>query len=239
MVHLTFVYASNPWTIDYRPWFITFRIFVEMTIKNIIFDYGNVIFEINFQHTQEAFSKLGIKNISTFFAHKNHNPLFDAFEVAGISAADFRDGIRTGANNQLLTDAEIDSAWNSLLIGVSANNHDVLLEVKEKYRTFLLSNNNEIHYNWIIDHIKSNYNITNYDHLFEKAYFSHLMQLRKPNLNIFEQVIKENSLNPSETLFIDDSPQHIEGAKKAGLQTLLMDVHPEKLNDFLHQHGLL
>ena len=65
------------------------------------------------------------------------------------------------------------------------------------------------------------------------------MELRKPNVNIFEQVIKENNLNPSETLFIDDTPQHIEGAKKAGLNTLLMDVHPENLANFLKQHHIL
>jgi FMN phosphatase YigB (HAD superfamily) len=208
-------------------------------IKNIIFDYGNVIFEINFKHTQAALLQLGITNVEEFFAHKNHNPLFDNFETAGISPAEFRAGIRTAANNPNLTDAQIDEAWNSLLIGVSGNNHEVLLEVKEKYRTFLLSNNNEIHYDWIINYLKKEFGIDNYDNHFEKAYFSQHMRLRKPNVNIFDQVVKENNLNPSETLFIDDSPQHIEGAKKAGLHTLLMDVHPEKLRDFLHQHHIL
>lgn len=208
-------------------------------IKNIIFDYGNVIFEINFERTQNALLQLGITDPGKFYGHKNQNPIFDNFEMAGVSPAEFRAEIRKAANNEQLTDHEIDAAWNSLLIGVSANNHDVLLAVKAKYRTFLLSNNNEIHYNWIIKHIQEKYGINNYDDFFEKAYFSQLMKLRKPNVNIFEQVIKENNLNPAETLFIDDSPQHIEGAKKAGLHTLLMDVHPEKLADFLKQNQIL
>lgn len=207
--------------------------------KNIIFDYGNVIFEINFKRTQNALFQLGITNSEEFFAHKAHNSLFDNFEMAGISEDEFRAGIRTAANNPSLTDAQIDDAWNSLLIGVSANNHDVLLTVKEKYRTFLLSNNNEIHYKWIVNYIKKEFGIDNYDSFFEKAYFSQIMKLRKPNVNIFEQVIKENNLNPAETLFIDDSPQHIAGAKQAGLHTLLMDVHPEKLEDFLKQHQII
>lgn len=208
-------------------------------LKNIIFDYGNVIFEINFERTQSALLQLGITNVEAFFAHKNHNQLFDDFETNTISANEFRAGIRKAADNNDLTDQQIDDAWNSLLIGVSANNHDVLLEMKTKYRTFLLSNNNEIHYNWIIKHINENYNIDNYNDYFEKAYFSHLMNMRKPNVNIFELVILENNLNPAETLFIDDSPQHIEGAKKAGLHTLLMNFHPEKLADFLKFHQLL
>lgn len=208
-------------------------------IKNIIFDYGNVIFEINFARAQHAFEKLGIVNIQDFFAHKNHNPLFDDFETATITPIQFREGIRAAAANMSLNDQEIDDAWNSLLIGVSGNNHEVLMEVKNKYRTFLLSNNNEIHYEWIINYLKTNFEIENYDSFFERAYFSQQMRLRKPNLNIFEQVIKENNLNPKETLFIDDSPQHIEGAKKAGLTTLLMDVHPVELNNFLRKNNIL
>ncbi|MES2419234.1 MAG: HAD family phosphatase [Bacteroidota bacterium] len=208
-------------------------------IKNIIFDYGNVIFEINFKRTQTALLQLGISNIEDFFAHKKHHPLFDDFETASITATQFRAGIRIAAHNPSLSDQQIDDAWNSLLIGVSANNHDVLLAVKNKYRTFLLSNNNEIHYDWIIAYLKATFGLDNYDNHFEKAYFSQQLHLRKPSVAIFEQVIKENNLNPSETLFIDDSPQHIEGAKKIGLQTLLMDVHPEKLEEFLKQHHLL
>ena len=208
-------------------------------IKNIIFDYGNVIFEIDFNITQQALKELGITDIQAFFAHKGHNSLFDEFETAAISPAQFREGIRVAANNPTLTDKEIDNAWNSLLIGVSGNNHDVLMEVKNRYRTFLLSNNNEIHYNWIVDYLKSTFQIENYDSFFEKAYFSQQMRLRKPNVNIFEQVLKENDLNPEETLFIDDSPQHIAGAKKAGLHTLLMDVHPAELVNFLHHHKIL
>jgi putative hydrolase of the HAD superfamily len=50
--------------------------------------------------------------------------------------------------------------------------------------------------------------------------------LRKPNSEIFEFVCRENNLNLSTTLFIDDSIQHIEGAKKCGLQTL--HLKPEK-----------
>lgn len=208
-------------------------------IKNIILDYGNVIFEIDFKHTQNALYQLGISDVEHFFSHKSHHQLFNDFETANITAEKFRNGIRNAANNQGLSDTEIDNAWNSLLIGVSANNHDILLNLKDKYRTFLLSNNNEIHYNWIIAYLKNEFKMENYDQHFEKAYFSQLMGLRKPNAAIFEQVMIENNLNPAETLFIDDSPQHLEGAKKLGIHTLLMDVHPKNLNIFLKQHQIL
>src|SRR5690606_5600100 len=142
-------------------------------IKNIIFDYGNVIFEIDFVRTQNALLQLGITDVQQFFAHKNHNEIFNDFETGSITPAQFRNEIRRAANNPSLTDEQIDSAWNSLLVGVpSPAVHDTLLKVKEKYRTFLLSNNNEIHYNWIVDYLKREYNVADNNHLFEKAYYS-------------------------------------------------------------------
>lgn len=207
--------------------------------KNIIFDYGNVIFAIDFERTQNALSQLGISNISDFFAHKGHHKIFDDFETGSISPAEFRDGIRAIARKTELTDQQIDDAWNSLLIGVSGKNHEVLLAVKQKYRTFLLSNNNQIHYNWIMDYLQKEFGLANYDDHFEKAYFSQHTTMRKPNPAIFEMVLKENNILATETLFIDDSPQHIEGAKKAGLHTLLMDVHPENLHRFLISNHIL
>ncbi|WP_443939448.1 HAD family hydrolase [Pedobacter sp. MW01-1-1] len=208
-------------------------------IKNIIFDYGNVLFDIDFRIAQASFQKLGIADVETFFAHKAHHALFDDFETGAITPAEFRAGIRAAANKPELSDQQIDDAWNSLLIGTHAQNHAMLLSIKDKYRTFLLSNNNEIHYNWIIDYLMKNFDLPNLDNHFEKAYFSQHMKLRKPHVPIFEQVIKENNLNPAETLFIDDSPQHIEGAKKAGLHTLLMTEKPEKLTEFLQEKGIL
>jgi len=208
-------------------------------IKNIIFDYGNVIFDIDFRIAQASFQKLGITDVETFFSHKAHNRLFDDFETGAISPAEFRAGIRAAANQPQLTDQQIDDAWNSLLIGTIQQNHDLLLEVKSKYRTFLLSNNNEIHYDWIINYLQATFKINNYDDYFETAYFSQHMKLRKPNTNIFEQVLKENNLNPAETLFIDDSPQHIAGAEKVGLNTLLMTEKPAQLATFLKANGIL
>ncbi len=209
-------------------------------IKNLILDYGNVLFEIDFNRAQESFTKLGIKDIENFFSHKSHHSLFNDFETGFISPDQFRDGIREISGNNSLTDQEIDYAWNSLLIGIPDYSiHELLLELKTKYRLFLLSNNNEIHYQWIMQYLLEKWNLRNYDDHFEKAYFSQQMLLRKPNREIFERVIHEQGLNPEETLFIDDSPQHIEGAKLVGLNTLLMDVKPVMLRQFLINNHIL
>ncbi|HAL83421.1 MAG TPA: HAD family phosphatase, partial [Mucilaginibacter sp.] len=87
---------------------------------------------------------------------------------------------------------------------------------------FLLSNINQIHYDFIMDYLKIEFGFDGNSHLFEKTYYSHLVGKRKPDAAIFEQVLNENNLNPAETLFIDDSPQHIATAQKLGIQTYLM-----------------
>ncbi len=207
-------------------------------IRNIIFDYGNVIFAIDFGKAQQAFSDLGIRDVAGIYAHKNQDPLFDDFDRGMISSAGFRDGIRRLAGNPELTDGQIDRAWNALLLGVPEGNHELLLQCREKYHTFLLSNNNEIHYTWILDHLQNEYGLQGNDSFFEKSYYSHLVGMRKPAPEIFELVIRENNLLPDETLFIDDSPQHLDAARKFGIQTALLSS-PKELGALLQGRGLL
>lgn len=190
-------------------------------IKNIILDYGNVIFMIDFQRLKQAFTDLGIPNVDDVFAHSGQIALFDDFDKGRISSAEFRDGIRNLANKPSLTDSEVDAAWNALLVGVPAKMHELLMRLKGQCRTFLLSNNNEIHYAYCMEHIKQTYGVKDNSQFFEKTYYSHLMGMRKPDSEIFEKVLTENELVPHETLFIDDSPQHLAAAQNMGIQVEL------------------
>ncbi len=207
-------------------------------IKNIIFDYGNVIFNIDFNRVAEAWKRLGINNAHEFYGHRQQDPVFNLLERGEISEADFRDRIREISHKPELTDEQIDDAWNQIFVGIPKGNHELLLKLKDKYRTFLLSNINAIHYNYVHKYLQQKFGMANNDDLFEKVYYSHLVGKRKPDAEIFEQVINENNLNPAETLFIDDSPQHLETAKKLGLQTYLMTA-PDNIQDFFKREGIV
>ncbi len=190
-------------------------------VKNVILDYGNVIFMIDFPKVRQAFMDLGIKNVDEFFGHHGQDSLFDAFDKGEISVPEFRDGVRKKADRYDLSDEQIDTAWNSLLIGVPEGKHEILENLRDNYRTFLCSNNNELHYAYCMNHIQEKYGVPSNDVFFERTYYSHLEGLRKPDAAIFERVLEQNNLIPEESLFIDDSPQHLEGAKKIGIQTVL------------------
>ncbi|SEO83902.1 HAD family phosphatase [Mucilaginibacter sp. OK283] len=206
-------------------------------IKNIIFDYGNVIFNIDFRKAQQGWNQLGISNAAEFFGHKQQDEIFDKFDRGEVSAEEFRDYIRQKSGNSSLTDEQINGVWNSMLLGIEPGNHELLLDLKTKYRTFLLSNINAIHYDHIMAYLKKDFGFDGNGHLFEKAYYSHLMGKRKPEARIFQLVLNENNLNPAETLFIDDSPQHLAGAEKLGIQTLLM-TRPDTIQQFFKRSGL-
>lgn len=207
-------------------------------IKNIIFDYGNVIFLIDFDKAQHSFTELGVKNVEKFFAHSGHHEIFNQFEKGEINAAEFRNAIRHIAEMPQLTDAQIDATWCSLLIGVPPVNHEILLKAKANYRTFLLSNINEIHLTHIENYLQRTFGIASNDGFFEKVYYSHLIGMRKPNRDIFEHVLADSNLYPAATLFIDDSPQHLETAAGLGLTTHLMTAE-DSLEKFIYGSGLL
>ncbi|MGE8379397.1 MAG: HAD family hydrolase [Sphingobacterium sp.] len=207
-------------------------------IKNIVLDYGNVIFMIDFVKLKVAFTQLGIENVDEVFGHHGQSALFDDFDKGKIDAKQFRDGIREVTKNPALTDTEIDAAWNSLLIGVPKGYHELLLQLKDKYRTFLLSNNNAIHYAYCMNDIQEKYGVADNAGFFEKTYYSHLVGMRKPDAEIFELVMAEQQLNPVETLFVDDSPQHLAAAKQLGWHTALC-TKGKPLQLILAEFGLL
>ncbi|WP_134088602.1 HAD family phosphatase [Olivibacter sp. XZL3] len=207
-------------------------------IENIIFDYGNVIFMIDFARAHKAFTDLGIKEVEKVFAHTAQSALFDDFDMGKISADEFRNGIRALTGKSDLTDEQINAAWNALLIGVPAGRHDLLLQIKSRYNTFLLSNNNEIHYGFIMDYLKKEFALEDNSGFFVKDYYSHLLGMRKPNIDIFEYVLHAHQLIPEKTLFIDDSPQHLATAKKLGIQTELLTA-PDTLEQLIERRKLL
>jgi FMN phosphatase YigB (HAD superfamily) len=207
-------------------------------IKNIIFDYGNVIFHIDFNKVAQAWKDLGITNAHEFYGHRQQDDVFNALETGQISPEAFADRIRELTGKPELTNEQINYAWNQIFIGIPKGNHELLLQLKGKYRTFLLSNINAIHYDYVHDYLKREYGMDDNSGLFEKTYYSHLVGKRKPDAEIFEQVLQENNLDPAETLFIDDSPQHLETAKKLGLQTYLMTA-PDNIRQYFKINGLL
>lgn len=159
--------------------------------------------------------KLGIDDFDTMYSQAAQSDLFDAIETGRISPQQFINGMLDFLPGHV-TPNQVVHAWNAMLLDIPVERIEFLLELKKTHSIFLLSNTNSIHIDvalreWDQTSTSSIYNT------FHKVYFSHEMGMRKPDVEIFERVCTEQGLIPSETLFIDDSIQHVEGARKAGL----------------------
>lgn len=199
-------------------------------IKNIIFDLGGVIINIDYALLIEAFSKIGLPHFESFFSQKEQKKLFDLYEKGMISSQEFREELKKHCKPDT-TDADIDFAWNAMLLDLPKERLDFLIRMKRNYRTFLLSNTNEIHMIFINNYLKKQFEINNLNEHFEKVYLSYEVKMRKPDAEIFELILNQNNLSKEETLFIDDSVQHIESAIGLGISAVLLDVKKESVID--------
>lgn len=187
------------------------------SIKNIIFDFGGVICDLDIKRTEKRFLEMGLKSFDTDYSISERDDLFRRLESGRLPVQEFRDSLKHFFSRPV-TDNEIDEAWNALLLDIPEKRIHLLEEIRKDYRIFLLSNSNDIHYHKFLSDFTKNFGYQDFDKLFEKAYFSFQIHLQKPGREIFEYVLKTSGLNPSETLFIDDSIQHVEGAIKAGMR---------------------
>ena len=185
-------------------------------IKSIIFDLGAVLLNISYQKTIEEFDKLGIKNSSTFYSKKLQTNIFNLLETGEISESDFIKEIQRHCTEA--TDTQILYAWNAMILDLPLHRVELLKQLKKDFNLYLLSNTNSIHITEFENKIGSK-QYKEFYQLFDKVYYSHKIGHRKPNAEAFQLIIEENNLIAEEILFIDDSPQHIEGAKKLGIKT--------------------
>lgn len=189
---------------------------LKTDIKNIIFDLGGVILNIDYHLTSQAFKNLGLADSDNNYSQAKQSHLFDRLETGVVEPEQFRQQLKSYFS-QTVSDAELDTAWNAMLLDLPQERIDLLKELSKKYRLFLLSNTNIIHYQAYSSYLKKTFGKMIFDEIFEKQYLSFKIGMRKPDKEIFELVLNENKLLASETLFVDDSIQHIEGAEKTGI----------------------
>ena len=185
-------------------------------IKNIIFDLGGVILDIDENMAVHELKKLGVADL--YHARQEEFRALDTrFECGIISAATFRKRVKQLFEIPKLSDADFDYVWNSVLLDIPRERIQALEEVKEHYNIFLMSNTNEIHYDLYVRDLQLRFGYKEFDALFHKSYFSFAEHLEKPDPCFFELILDHEHLLPEETLFIDDTEANIKVAKSLGI----------------------
>lgn len=206
-------------------------------VKNIIFDFGGVLYRIRYQNIPEAFSKCGIPHFEEIYSKQHQNEVMDQYEEGLISTEEFRDYIRS-LTSYPITDRQIDDCWNAILLGFPKEHEKMLQKASRHYKLYLFSNTNQLNYDKFRADMRDQFGYDIFDRYFQKCYFSQLLHIRKPKAEGFRLIIQENGLVPEETLFIDDSPQHLAGASECDLQTLHLQDGMDITNLF-DENGLL
>ena len=197
-------------------------------LRNIAFDFGGVIVDLDREEAVQAFIRLGLENAGRILDKYHQTGIFQELEEGKLSEESFREklGILCG---KTLEREEVRQAWMGFVSGMDIRKLDYIAQLRQRgYHTFLLSNTNP----YLMDYWARTPQFTpqgnSIDAYFDKLYLSFEMGCMKPEPEIFRQMIKDAQIRPEETLFIDDSTSNIAAGKNAGLQTF----QPENASDW-------
>lgn len=198
-------------------------------IKNLIFDLGGVIINLDISRSFQQFALLGDMTLVQMNHIAESNPLFNNYEKGLITSFQFRMGIREILKKDV-TDKEIDTAWNAMLLDIPLERLKFLERLKPHYKMLVLSNTNEIHITEFDKIAKKVFGAGNYQLLFDTIYYSHLVNMRKPDSEIYQFVLQENNIKAEETLYLEDNHENIVSSKKLGFITYEVPTNQLDLN---------
>jgi glucose-1-phosphatase len=189
-------------------------------IRNIIFDLGDVILNIDVPIASKSFGELSGKEQVEIMKIFKENDLFRQFETGVLDEPTFRNYVREILNLPDLSDEAIDTAWNSLLLDLPPERVELLKKLSQNYRLFLLSNTSSIHITQVNKILKASTGVERLGDLFETVFLSYEMGLMKPDPRIYTQVLEQAGLVAEETLFLDDNADNIKAASQVGIETI-------------------
>ncbi len=198
---------------------------IQEGIKNIIFDLGGVILDLDVDKTYHQFSKLSGMPVPQLKKMAAEVSFFNEYERGSISDEGFRKELGSFLRSNV-SDWQIEEAWNAMLGSLPKARVDLLKKISGKIRIFLLSNTNNIHLQCFTKIAEDTLGSSLWGDLFEKTYYSHLIKMRKPDTAIYSHVLHENNLLAGETLFLDDNLANLQGATTLGIQTFHVK-HPD------------
>lgn len=209
---------------------------MSANIKNIIFDLGGVVLDIDESIVYKELEKMGIS--TSELAHsKEFMDIMSKFDTGIYTAPTFRKKTKAFLGQEKMTDQKFDSIWNSMLLDIPRERIEAIEKVRKHYKIFLMSNSNVIHYDLYVRDLQLRFGYNEFDELFNKSYFSFAEHLEKPDPRFFELILDHEHLLPEETLFIDDTAENIKVAKSLGINTY--HISREELVRNLFENGVL
>lgn len=185
-------------------------------IHNIVFDFGNVLFDLDLLAFEREMEVLTGGKFAAAKETLLRERVFELYETGGVGTEEFVEKIARASG---IAPGQVQDAWNAIFIGMPRPRLEMLLRLRQRYKVFLLSNINELHERWIAEYMLREHRIRDYEsRYFDGVYFSHLLRLRKPTREVFEYVLADAELLPEQTIFFDDLPENVAAAQSFGIQ---------------------
>lgn len=184
-------------------------------IKNIIFDLGGVLLNINPLLSLMELEKISGIGKDVLIVKFVEEKIFEKFDTGSLNPAQFRSKL-CQILNRSVSDSEIDRSWNELLLDFPLPRVELLQGLRKNYRVFLLSNTNSIHFDYYTHEFYENYGIRMED-LFDTLFLSYEIGIHKPDAGIYTHVLRHAGIEASESVFFDDSLVNIEAAALQGI----------------------
>ena len=186
-----------------------------MAIKSIVFDLGNVIIDLDYPRHFEAMKDIFGDRWDGESYPESVEDVLIRYEKGLIS-----DDAFIWAFQQIKPDMNPRTfmlAWNSMLGEIRAERFDMLEDLKERYKLYLLSNTNNMHLMAERSYLRKDLGRTDFEsRYFRDVFYSHEIKMRKPDGEIYRYVQTMIGDDASEILFIDDRIENVEGARAEG-----------------------
>lgn len=207
-------------------------------IKNLLFDLGGVIVDIDRMRAVRSLERLGMKDAGRYLGDYGQNGPFADLEAGLIEPDEFHRQVRAIIGGEPeATDGQIDRAFNAFLVGVPAERLAALRELRGRYGIYLLSNTNAVMWEERIPSFFRSEGREMADY-FDGMVTSFEAKCMKPSAAIFRYAERTLGIKPDETLFLDDSAANVEAARELGFHAL--QVPPgSNFMPILKEYGLL
>lgn len=185
-------------------------------IRNIIFDLGGVLLNIDPKKTIEAFGELGMEQLVGDKGLTYDHDIFYMMEQGKITPDEFREGVLALLPLRV-SYQQVDDAWTAMLLDFPTIRVELLKSLRKDFGIYLFSNTNAIHVERFHSNFRNQHGFE-VSTLFEKDFYSNEIGYRKPSPESFQEIIRLSGINPEESLFIDDSLPNVESAIACGLK---------------------
>lgn len=188
-------------------------------ISAIVYDFGNVLVEIDFKRVTDTWARHAGMDPEALHKRFHHGPAFQAYERNEIDAQGYFESLRLEGLD--LTDEQFVEGWNAVMGEEIAPTVALVKRLAPHVPQYLLSNTNRVHF----DYVRGRYPETIAP--LKRLFLSHEMRLRKPERAAFEYVARAIGMPPERILFFDDLEANVEAAKAYGMDAVLVRSHDD------------